>query len=272
MIINGNDVLIQINEDSILKIAEQNAYTRNFISHYTSFETLKLIFTDKTLKFNRIDQVNDKKEKNFFGNDELSNLVYVSCFTYDINESIPMWKIYGKNNNSVRISFTFNEINPMKCLLDEQGETISPTNTVIHRYEKSNIPNCDWYYTVNCKDVIYDISEIEKNPIRRKEFETGHEIFNLSAMGAIKRKEWGYEHETRFIAYLRSTRDNVVIPDIKFLLVPIKFNYIKAITITFNPWMSDDAKVEIKQFMYSIKFQNKVILRFEDSILSSEIL
>jgi hypothetical protein len=96
-------------------------------------------------------------------------------------------------------------------------------------------------------------------------------MFNLTSMAAIKRKEWEYEHECRMIATLQTVRDNVEAPDIDYILVPIKFDHIKKLEITFNPWMEQHAKEEIKQFVYSISGFSKEQICFHNSILTGEI-
>ncbi len=96
-------------------------------------------------------------------------------------------------------------------------------------------------------------------------------MFNFTSMAAIKRKEWEYEHECRMIATLLTVLDNVEAPDIDYILVPIKFDHIKKLEITFNPWMEQHAKEEIKQFVYSISGFSKEQICFHNSILTGEI-
>ena len=260
---NGNHILTELQE------AEKSAKERTVLHHYTSFETLKLIFGNCNLKFNRIDRVNDRLEHLMFGEEELSHLVFVSCFSTDEVESIPMWAIYGKDNNGLRISIELNKQGFIENLLDRQGETVVPDSKELYRYGKLNAPNNDWWYTINIKDVIYDIDAIKRNPIR---YGSGsNQWFNLTAMAAIKRKEWKYEHECRMIATLRTTHDAVEAPEINYILVPIQFNGIKKVTITFNPWMENGTKDQIKKFMSSISdISDKTY--FEDSILTGEII
>ena len=259
---NGNHTLTELQE------AERSAYAHTTLFHYTSFDTLKLIFGNRNLKFNRIDQVNDRLDHIMFGEEELSHLVFVSCFSTDEIESIPMWGIYGKDKNGLRISIELNKQGFIENLLDLQGETVLPDSTELYRYGKPNAPNSDWWYTVNIKDIIYDYDTIKRNPIRLGG--GSNQKFRLTAMAAIKRREWKYEHECRMIATLRTTHNNVEAPDINYILVPIQFNGIKKVTITFNPWMEDSTKDQIKKFMSSISDISDRTY-FEDSILTGEI-
>ncbi len=82
MVIDGWRLCYEfLEEDNPLYIAKKEAYERNKLWHYTSFENLKKILKDKKLKFNRIDKVNDRLESKIFGDDKLSHLVYISCFS-----------------------------------------------------------------------------------------------------------------------------------------------------------------------------------------------
>ena len=253
-----------------LQMAEESAYKHTILFHYTSFETLKLIFENRNLKFNRIDYVNDRLEHIMFGEDELSHLVFVSCFSTDEVESIPMWSIYGKNEHGLRISIEFNKRGFVESLIDRQRqeETLTSKSKVIYKSGKLHVPNRDWQYTVKAKDIVYDIDAIKRNPIRHG---SGNEQwFDLTAMAAIKRREWQYEHECRIIATLRTTQNNVEAPDIDYILIPIQFKHIKKIGITFNPWMDAETKKAIKQFISSISdISDKVT--FADSVLEGEI-
>ena len=55
--------------------------------HYCDFESFLEIISKRTIKFNRIDKVNDKKENEVFGNLEIAKLVFISCFSINKEES-----------------------------------------------------------------------------------------------------------------------------------------------------------------------------------------
>lgn len=257
---------------SELQEKEISAYNRKVLYHYTSFETLKKIFSSKKLKFNRIDNVNDRVESNTFGEDELAKLVFVSCFSTEEMENIPMWAIYGKNKESVRITIELKEPSFADCFIDKQGDTeafAESKDYSLYRYGKKGAPCRDWWYTVSMKDITYNIDILKDFPIRNGV--EGNEWFDLTSMGAVKRKEWMYEHECRLIATLRTTRENVEIPDIDYILVPIKFESIKKLTIIYNPWMEDEKKEDIRKFVSTIHDLDSIEISFQDSILSGEI-
>ena len=119
-----------------LQGSEKTADKRTILFHYTSFDALRHILPDKKLKFNRIDKVNDLMERNIFGEDELYQLVFVSCFSTEKVESIPMWSIYGKDENGLRISFELDKSDFVQNLLDKQGKTISSSEYPLTRHGK----------------------------------------------------------------------------------------------------------------------------------------
>ena len=76
------------------------------IHHYTNIDVLALILKYRTLRFTRLDQVDDPEESNFVSNGvNLGPYTFVSCWTEIKEESIPMWKMYTKGKWGVRLSF-----------------------------------------------------------------------------------------------------------------------------------------------------------------------
>lgn len=74
------------------------------IHHYTTLETLALILKNKTIRFNRLDQMDDPCERNIFSTGmDWSKCTFVSCWTEDAEEKIPLWEMYA-SGKGVRIS------------------------------------------------------------------------------------------------------------------------------------------------------------------------
>lgn len=254
-----------------LERAEESAKKRRRLSHYTCVDTLKIILESKTLLFNRIDKVNDGLESKLFNCDKIAHLVYVSCFTLQRRESIPMWKLYGKGSNGVRIEFELIERDFSESLIDKEKNAQDQNKNPVYSFAGEH-PNVDWYSSFVSKDMVYDYDLIKQEPIKDPTImvEKNKPAYYLTPMGAIKREEWRYEKECRLIAYLRTTRKNVEIPDSSYLIVPIKFDKISKITITFNPWMNDASKDDLKRFVDGIpELKDKAI--YKDSILTGEI-
>jgi len=74
------------------------------IYQYTNIEALAYILKNRTIRFNRLDRVDDVEE----GNAEslgvkFCKYVFVSCWTEIEEENIPLWKMYGGDKGGVRI-------------------------------------------------------------------------------------------------------------------------------------------------------------------------
>lgn len=74
-----------------------------YLYHYTSIENLLLILKNKTLAFNSLQNVDDLEECESKDVQKIGEMCYVSCWTDDATESIPMWSMYTQNMQGVRI-------------------------------------------------------------------------------------------------------------------------------------------------------------------------
>ena len=74
------------------------------IHHYTSVETLALILVSKKIRFNRTDKVDDLTESRRHPRVRFGSYFFVSCWTYDEQESIPQWHMYTDRMRGVRVS------------------------------------------------------------------------------------------------------------------------------------------------------------------------
>lgn len=73
------------------------------IYHYTSIEILALILQNKTLRFNNAKFVDDPNEAITEDYGSMQDYVFISCWSKESTESIPLWKIYGNNCHGVRL-------------------------------------------------------------------------------------------------------------------------------------------------------------------------
>lgn len=72
------------------------------IYHYTSVDTLEKILQTKTIRFNRLDCVDDVME---YTVSEFAKYMFISCWTESKEENIPLWKMYTTDiTKGVRIS------------------------------------------------------------------------------------------------------------------------------------------------------------------------
>lgn len=257
------------------KQSSENAKKRTVIYHHTNLEALIYILRDKCLKFNRMDNVNDIQENEFFKDDEIAKLVYLSCFLYG-DESIPMWNIYTSHNEGVRIGLKIKDGTMFNQVLFDKTRVIktsSPKNTLPFAFDNKSTDYSDkvWMVDITPKDVCYN-ADVASEPA----FINCGGIYDMNNMALVKDEAWSYEKETRFAAILRTTKGNIEdestwvdIPDYKFLLVPITFDGISEMEITFSPWMSDAIKDVVK--LVADKYVPNVNISFKESKFQGKI-
>jgi hypothetical protein len=108
--------------------------TEDHIHHYTSINTLALILKNRTIRFNRLDKLDDITEEDSFNVLKISKCFFVSCWTYDPEESIPQWNMYTEKMAGVRITLPQNFFNYQPLELPDkyndfiklEGKIISP--------------------------------------------------------------------------------------------------------------------------------------------------
>lgn len=71
--------------------------------HYTSLPSLALILRNRTIRFTRLDGVDDPQERRTADSRNLAKFRFVSCWTDSSEESIPMWREYAGVELGVRI-------------------------------------------------------------------------------------------------------------------------------------------------------------------------
>ncbi len=74
-----------------------------FLYHYTSIESLGLILHNATLRFSSLQNVDDLDEVECDDIQKFGRFCYVSCWSDDEEESIPLWKMYTPDMKGVRI-------------------------------------------------------------------------------------------------------------------------------------------------------------------------
>ncbi len=75
----------------------------DFLFHYTSLEKLALILKNRTIRLNPLDKMDDLQEQKTADVENIGKFVFVSSWTDDEIESIPMWKMYTDLSSGVRI-------------------------------------------------------------------------------------------------------------------------------------------------------------------------
>lgn len=169
------------------------------IFHYTTIDTLALIMLNKTIRFNRLDNVDDTDESKYGSgpyNTILNKYVFVSCWTKNPAENIDLWKRYANEGKGIRIA------------MDEDMFVSYQNYSVLGSKFKSYFPN-KFYVTGDCLFVdvnneimLYDVEYVENVEMHTKKLiEQNRDYINyyIPKVGIYKnRDKWEQQGESRF--------------------------------------------------------------------------
>lgn len=176
--------------------------------HYTTLDTLALILKNRTIKFSRLDKVDDNEEFVVSKGIKFGQYMFVSCWTKEDQELIPLWNMYAKDHNGVRICMEADMFKdyliPNRILLNgEKSE----------EYTKCKLPLAELlnlnYFMMNpvfseagnyfFQDIEYadDVCK-ETSDIISINQETGAITIAFPKVGHFKNKRWDFQKETRF--------------------------------------------------------------------------
>ena len=194
---------------------------QTIIHHYTNIETLSLILKNRTLRFNRLDRVDDPEESNFISNGvNLGPYTFVSCWTEAKEESIPMWKMYTKKNWGFRLSVvkeglfkTYTEENGFMhngLVATNLGAPIQFLFPAEVRYSQTkytppflttDYDGCGFYRKIEYVDDVQQYAGDSVDIIKRPNGQ-GSICIRFDKVGSYKNKRWAFQEESRFCAIL----------------------------------------------------------------------
>lgn len=247
-----------IDVQSIFENSKFIADEVEFINHYTSLDTLQYILRNKSLRLNRIDQVNDLLEHSRMDSFD-DKKGFVSCFTKRQRESFFFWKTYSHRQEGgigVRISFP-----PEVAFLNEfffDSECMRPipivkeTDFNYGQYAEYE----DWGVRYSSPhNVVYldNLGDLKYEDDIIKHFLNGcvtacklsPERHHLP--GIVKTKEWDSEEEVRLLAFLRPKGSETVLaktcfgedkypqPGFDSIFIRLPSNLLERVIITVSP-------------------------------------
>lgn len=181
-----------------------------YLYHYTSIETLALILKYHTIRFNSLDKMDDLQEQQTADIKNIGQFCYISSWTDDPTESIPMWNMYASLNLGVRIKL---RKNPFK-VYDNTAEDLSkvvkapitdnshgkPLQTVIpltEMFSKGFISIQAMNKHLLCKVEYTD----DTNKLYPRILKEDGERFSLALgeLGKYKNLHWKFQSEWRYI-------------------------------------------------------------------------
>jgi hypothetical protein len=191
---------------------------QTIIHHYTNIEVLSLILKNRTLRFNRLDRVDDPEESNFISNGvNLGPYTFVSCWTEAKEESIPMWKMYTKGNWGVRLSVvkeglfkTYTEKDGFRhngLVATNLGAPIQFLFPADVRYSQTkytppflttDYDGCGFYRKIEYVDDVQQYAGDSVEIIKRPNGQ-GSICIRFDKVGSYKNERWAFQEESRFV-------------------------------------------------------------------------
>lgn len=214
--------------------------TPNFLYHYTSIENLALILKNKTIRFTPLNTVDDELEGMTEDFKSIGQWVFVSCWTDDPEESIPMWNIYSNNFRGVRIRLPVFPFQDELYIEDDQYRffpNVYDSNenlmTFFLSYPKQKLIPVE--YDDDKKINLFEIRDTNGGLVYD---------FKIEDLGRYKRKIWTFQSEWRYKIFLL---------DKNFVELSKHREHIKS---------------EFDQGLFNIFSQTKGLLKFYDLPLS----
>lgn len=175
-----------------------------YLFHYTNIQSLALILHSKTFKFNSLMKVDDELECLSQDIGYAGKYCFVSSWTDDEKESIPMWALYT-DLKGIRIKM---ETNPF--IRYKWADPLFPKQEIESYLSLNQIykNDCLPYLTDNSQ-ILYKINytdDIDKIiPKTKVEVQNGFHI-DYNRIGKHKSSIWKFQREWRYILYLRPVK------------------------------------------------------------------
>lgn len=268
--------------------------------HYTTINTLALILDTKSIKFSRLDQLDDKTEAEPFAEFNPLQYIFSASFTDDPVESIPMWRMYANMETGIRIEFDSETlINPtLKKIVipNNEHECAEFPPFLYTALNVNDVVNSDYalaYWNINDKDAIDQCIKLKTisyiNDFKDKykslikigtKIENGKITrniqYNPTSFGFYKSEYWAFQKEVRLLIYAVPFAKNNEEIDIivannrplssTFILVPLADKCLQNLIITLSPKVSNSSRLIVKALVE--KYPNVKVL---DSCLFNTI-
>lgn len=214
-----------------------------YLYHYTSIETLELILKNKTIRFNSLDNVDDKEEKFTEDLSDFGKYIFVSCWSPDYEENEELWKLYGRNGEGVRIKMYKY---PFKKYYISGENVRKPYWSYNDEVFKDN-------YSVllfGCKDPTHSmLKEVkyteDESLIFPKLTYANEDNINvmINKVGLYKRKQWSNQREWRYsFPILPISKEQLLFGDKEYLISIIRSR--KELPIKYYDLCIDDISIK----------------------------
>lgn len=182
-----------------------------YLYHYTSLESLALILKNRTIRLNPLDKMDDIQEQKTADIENIGKFVFVSSWTDDVVESIPMWKMYTDPRCGVRIKLRKNPFlkhgtrgSDFEKVLGATLEDEKSRTTVMDTFlgltamlEGGYVSPQGWSGDILTKiEYTNDLDKLEPSV---GSCENGKNRIALGLLGKYKNTHWRFQNEWRYI-------------------------------------------------------------------------
>lgn len=187
-----------------------NEDEKKYLYHYTNIDSLALILKNKNIRLNSLDRMDDLQEQMSNDKQNFGKFVFISSWTADDNESIPMWRMYTPKQRGVRIKLPANPFVEYTLTL---AEVAAFTNSTV----QGDSSSCVGFKTVvPAKDIfsaefsltnymsnnqLFEVKYTDnENLLKPTLLETIDSKFmiSLNNIGIYKNKYWSFQNEWRY--------------------------------------------------------------------------
>lgn len=255
--------------------------TSDYLYHYTSLESLALILKNRTIRLNPLSNMDDRQEQQTADTKSIGRYIFISSWTDDTRENIPMWNMYTGLSAGVRIGmkknpFRFTQtkgtdflslptIDPKQISgLENSANTfLNLAEMMKNNYMSPQAWNGDILSKVEYTD---DVNKLIPKIIEPTEEGTS---FSFGVLGKCKNTFWSFQREWRYImqiypfnwmagpeaGYKQFLEDLISIvrgsdtPPLSFFDLPIDDNAFDSMIITPSPRMTAGNRILLSSLL-----------------------
>lgn len=248
-----------------------------YLYHYTSINTLGFILMNRSFRFNSLKNMDDYDEVKIH-NMDLGQYCYVSCWTDEEEESIPMWKMYSDNLRGIRIRLPIFPFETYRK--DSETYIINPHNIINDSYYYWKPYEETFLRPVTYKS-INELENIKNGEMANKNL--NYFGYDAYLPGEYKNNFWCFQREWRYRILIIPTKERVECIDfanidyeyLKYLPEPpftnmelkIKDEMFEKMEITLGPKVNDSDKMMVRLMLE--KYNPNIILK--ESVLAKRI-
>ena len=257
---------------------------KEMLYHYTSIDSFVQILENKSIKFNNLTACDDIDEADSEDLGRAGKYVFVSCWTREAKESIPMWSQYSGNMSGIRIGMKkypfvrrrfdnrgygepFESYLNYQKYFDENKMSFVPNQPILIDVEyvedEKKIKPC-----IITEGTIEDVEKFIRG-------ESSKCTLSFDAIGKYKKTCWAFQNECRYKIfgmpmgikemnisdakvswdkqkeYMRRVMDKSYVPGYQALFLDLDDEAIDDMEIVFGPRMNKSEKILLSHYLKS---------------------